>query len=184
VYFQIHWKSLKLYLFIYKNGDRSNPENYSSISPLTTFEKKILEKLMWCWLIEFLKKKKILYDKYQFGFRKHHSTVLALMSLTDNIYHRLDKHEFVTGIYFNLQKVFDMVNHENLLYKLHNYGIRGVSSVVRKTFIKRQQFTSLGLNKSDIGYVTTGFCFGPTTIPAIHMEYCFQYQNQTFCRRH
>ena len=56
--------------------------------------------------------------KYQFGFRHNHSTTLAVIDVIDNIYERLDNGEKVIGLYFDLQKAFDTVNHEILLYKL------------------------------------------------------------------
>ena len=74
-------------------------------------------------LCEYLQKYKILYE-FQFGFRKHHSTVLALLEVIDKIYQYIDKHQFVIGIYLDLQKAFDTVNHDILLYKLQNYEIR------------------------------------------------------------
>jgi len=55
-------------------------------------------------LCDVLKSNKILYE-YQFGFRKHQSTVVAVMEVVDNTCtcHHLDKHEFVIGIYLGLQ---------------------------------------------------------------------------------
>ena len=76
-------------------------------------------------LCNFLELHHKLYD-FQFGFRKHHSTVLALIEVLDNIYEHLDKREHIIGIYLDLQKAFDTVNHDILLYKLSNYGIRDV----------------------------------------------------------
>ena len=74
-------------------------------------------------LCNFLDLHHILYG-FQFGFRKDHSTALALMELLDKIYKHLDKREYVIGIYLDLQKAFDTVNYDILLYKLSNYGIR------------------------------------------------------------
>ena len=76
-------------------------------------------------MYSFLTKNNVLY-KYQFGFRRNHSTALALIEVLDNIYRKLDENETVLGIYLDLQKAFDTVNHEILLYKLHYYGIRGI----------------------------------------------------------
>jgi len=56
----------------------------------------------------------ILYD-YQFGFRKHHSTTLALIDVVEDIYQHLDNNEISTGIYLDLKKAFDTVNHNILL---------------------------------------------------------------------
>ena len=71
-------------------------------------------------------KHNVLY-KYQFGFRKNYSTALTLIEVMNNIYEKLDEQYFVIGIYLDLQKAFDTVNHEILLHKLYNYGIRGVA---------------------------------------------------------
>ena len=63
---------------------------------------------------------------YQFGFRKGHSTILALIELTGTIYSHIDSADYILGLYFDLQKVFDTVNHKILLNKLFNYGVRGI----------------------------------------------------------
>ena len=61
-----------------------------------------------------------------FGFRKRHSTALALIEVVENIYHNLDEGNRCCGVYLDLQKALDTVNHELLLSKLYNYGIRGI----------------------------------------------------------
>jgi len=81
---------------------------------LNTFE-KILEKLMYKRLYEYLSVNHPLY-KHQFGFRKHHSTSLALISVLDEMYYQLDSGNVVLGIYFDLYKAFDTVDH-NILFK-------------------------------------------------------------------
>ena len=60
-------------------------------------------------LSNYLQQNKILYE-FQFGFRKHYSTILALMEVIDNIYYHLDEHEYVIGIFFDLRKAFDTMN--------------------------------------------------------------------------
>ena len=68
---------------------------------------------------------KVLYN-YQFGFRKNHGTNLALIEVIDSIYKSLDSGKIVRGMFLDLQKAFDTVQHDILLNKLFNYGIRGV----------------------------------------------------------
>ena len=63
----------------------------------------------------------------QFGFRTGHSTDYALINLTETIKSSLDKNRFGCGIFIDLQKAFDTVNHGISLKKLEHYGIRGTA---------------------------------------------------------
>ena len=74
---------------VYKSGDVTNPGNYRPISILSPFS-KILEKLVYNQLYDFLEKHNILH-KYQFGFRKGHSTEQAILEITDTLKLAMDK---------------------------------------------------------------------------------------------
>ncbi len=74
-------------------------------------------------LYSFITKYKILYD-LQFGFSNNHSTILATIDIVECIRDALDKVEKVLGIYLDLQKAFDTVDHHILIQKLSHYGIR------------------------------------------------------------
>ena len=100
---------------IFKKGSTTDPVNYRPISMLSVFD-KLLEKLMYKRLIKFLTKNNILYG-YQFGFRSGHSTTLALVEVFDEIYKKLDEDSLVMGIFLDLQKAFDTVNHKILIEK-------------------------------------------------------------------
>ena len=63
----------------------------------------------------------------QFGFRSGHSTDHALVSLTESIKSSLDNNRVGCGIFIDLQKAFDTVNHDILLKKLQHCGIRGTA---------------------------------------------------------
>ena len=58
-------------------------------------------------------------------FCQHYSTTFALIDAVDDIYKHLDNNETGIGIYLDLNKAFDTVNHKILLDKTYNYGIRG-----------------------------------------------------------
>ena len=62
----------------------------------------------------FLTANSVLYN-YQFGFRQNYSTVLALIDVVDDIYSHLENKEYVLGIYLDLQKAFDTIDHNILL---------------------------------------------------------------------
>ena len=72
----------------------------------------------------YLDQKKLLYSK-QFGFRGNHSTNHAIISLTEHIRKLLDNGEYVCGIFVDLEKAFDTVNHEILCEKIKAYGFYG-----------------------------------------------------------
>ena len=63
--------------------------------------------------------------KNQFGFRNNHSTstIHALILIADKIQKAIDKGNYACGIFLDLSKAFDMVNHSILLKKLEAYGI-------------------------------------------------------------
>ena len=74
---------------LYKKGAKFDPGNYRPISLLSFFD-KIFEKILCRQLTKFLEKYQVFYA-YQFGFRKRHSTVQALIEFTDNIKRLLDE---------------------------------------------------------------------------------------------
>ena len=97
----------------------------TDLFPYYAYFQKILERLMYDRSLEFLNKHKIL-NKFQFGFRKMHSTFMALITLLDNLRNALDSGNCAVGIFLDFQKAFDTVNHKILLGKLNCYGIRGI----------------------------------------------------------
>ena len=64
-------------------------------------------------LDNFLKSYDIIY-KCQFGFRKKHSTTHALLSIVDTIRSNLEKKLYLCGVFIELEKAFDTVNHNIL----------------------------------------------------------------------
>jgi len=97
---------------IFKSGTNSEFNNYRPISILTGFS-KIFEKLIYNRLVNFIERHKILVSS-QFGFRKNHSTYMALMSLYDKISQAIDSNEYCVGIFIDLSKAFDTINHNIL----------------------------------------------------------------------
>ena len=72
-------------------------------------------------------KTKLFFYKYQFGFRKNHSTSHATSLLIENIAEAFENKEHVLGIFLDLSKVFDTIDHKILSSKLWHFGIRGVA---------------------------------------------------------
>ena len=85
---------------------------------------KILEKctVMYKRVYQFLTENNIIYD-WQFGLRKNFSTAHVLMNLTENVRQALDEGYIGCGMFVDLQKAFDTVDHEILFYLLANLSI-------------------------------------------------------------
>ncbi len=82
-----------------------------------------------------------------------YSTDHALISLTESIKSTLDKNKFGCGIFIDLQKAFDTVNHEILLSKLEHYGIRGIALNWFQSYLShRKQFVSVNGFSSSLYY--------------------------------
>ena len=75
---------------------------------------KSLEKIVHERTYNFLEKYSCIY-KYQYGFRRSHSTNHALIEITEKVRKALDSGKFACGIFVDLQKAFDTVNHKILL---------------------------------------------------------------------
>ena len=107
---------------IHKKDEKYRCENYRPISLLPNIS-KIFERVMYSRLDNFLNMSEIIY-KFQFGFRKNYSTNHALLRKIEQIRGALDKNMFTCGVFIDLEKAFDTVNHQILVSKLNHYGIR------------------------------------------------------------
>ena len=109
---------------LFKSGDPSDISNYRPISVLVCFS-KILERIMYKRLYKYLTTEKLLYSK-QFGFQTGPSTEHAIIKLVDQIY-KFEKDHYTLGVFIDLSKVFDTVDHTILITKLEMYGIKGIN---------------------------------------------------------
>jgi len=63
----------------------------------------------------------------QYGFRSNHDTNMAVIDMADKISSAMDTNQFSIGVFVDLSKAFNSLNHKILLTKLNHYGIRGIA---------------------------------------------------------
>ena len=111
---------------------------------------KILEKLYADKLDKFISTFKIL-NNSQYGFRSNCSTSMALMELLEEITNSIDNKKSTIGVFIDLKKAFDTINHGILIKKLEHYGIRGTSNSWIKSYLTdRHQYVCFNGLKSDL----------------------------------
>ena len=121
--------------------------------------------------IHFFVKNKLIYCR-QFGFRACHSTNHALISTIESIKSFIDTGNYVGGIFIDLQKDFDTVNHDILCDKLAYYGFRGISQLLIKSYLSnRQQYVSINGFESSKLDITCGVPQGSTLGPLLFLLY-------------
>ena len=95
-----------------------------------------------------------------------------LISLTEKLRSALDKGEFSCGVFLDLQKAFDTVDHEVLLDKLQHYGIRGVANEWFRSFLTgRKQFVFISDFKSNTKEIKFGVPQGSVLGPLLFIIY-------------
>jgi hypothetical protein len=109
-----------------KKGDKTSISNYRSISLAISFS-KVIEKIIYKRVHDHININNILV-KEQFVFKTNSSTEVATYTSINNIRSALDNKLLVGGLFCDLQKACDCLNHEILLSKIRFFGILGIAN--------------------------------------------------------
>ena len=155
---------------IYKKDNPNLCQNYRPISILPCIS-KILERIIFNQIYKFLEKYNILCPN-QYGFRKNYSTDLAVLDLLDKITQTLANKCHIIGIFMDLSKAFDTLDHKILLKKLERYGIRGTPLAWFKDYLShRKQYVEFHCTRSQILDLQCGVPQGSILGPLLFLIY-------------
>ena len=156
---------------VYKNkGSKNIFGNYRPISLLPVFS-KIIERLIYNKLFEFLVRYQILFES-QYGFRSGRNTTHATLDFIWSVEDAIESNQFAIGIFCDLSKAFDTLNHTILLQKLDHYGIRGKANEWFRSYLKdRKQYVELNNMKSSCLPIDTGVPQGSILGPLLFLIY-------------
>ena len=166
---------------VFKSGDELDANSYTPISLLFNFN-RIFEKLMYSKMISFIEERELLYQA-QYGFRKSHSTHHAILDIINTIQSNMDKRLSSCGIFIDLKKAFDTVNHGILLNKLEHYGFRRIINDWFSSYLNnRTQTTELKCHISNKAAITCGVPQGSVLGPLLFLLYAndIQYSSDKF----
>ncbi len=163
---------------MHKKGSTKELDNYRPIALISTFS-KVFEKAFTTRLLEFFTSFGVIF-KHQFGFLKNRSTTHAMFHLINQIVSALDKGQSAAGVFLDLSKAFDLVNHHVLLQKLNQVGVRGVpADWIHSYLSERQQcveipFISksvLQISRSDFKHMAWGVPQGSIIGPLLFLVF-------------
>ena len=163
------WKSARV-TPIFKADSKVDPANYRPISVLSVIA-KLFEKAIFNQVYSYLNDNKLL-SKYQSGFRPMHSTLTALIDITDNWYLNIDDGLTNAILFIDLKKAFDTIDHDILVSKLELYGFKGVSlNLFRDYLSDRTQVTVINKINSETSFISCGVPQGSILGPLLFLLY-------------
>lgn len=155
---------------LFKSGSTTDPTNFRPISVLPTFS-KIFEKLILSQLLRHFNLNNLVHNK-QFGFTRGRSTSDAGVELVKHIFDAWEESRDALGIFCDLSKAFDCVNHETLIRKLHHYGVRGSALNLLESYLNgRIQRVDVNGKRSPGSLVSMGVPQGSILGPFLFLIY-------------
>ena len=141
------------------------------LSPYYLRSQTFLKKLWKTRLFDFVTKNEPI-SPHQYGFRPNRSTYMAINDLYCKVTDDLENKHHSLGIFLDLSKAFDTLNHDILLHKLNMYGIRGLAnSWIQNCLSNRKQYVASNNSTSTHNDIVSGVPQGSILGPLLFLLY-------------
>ena len=155
---------------VFKGGDPTDFSNYRPVSVLPVLS-QIFEKVIKSRLVEFLEKFQVICPG-QYGFRAGHSTAMAVTDMVERVRLAWSRGNSALGVFLDLKKAFDTVDHGILLAKLQHYGVRGIALRLLESYLSdRKQYVVYNGYESERGALECGVPQGSVLGPLFFLLY-------------
>ena len=169
--FATRWKIGKLLpLHKGKGLNPSDPKSFRPISMLPVIG-KIVERSLQTQILEFMESSGQMNSNHH-SYRKQHSTVTAMLELSDAMFRGCDEKKITTLVTLDQSAAFDVLSHVTLSrkLKLYNFGEKALDWI--DSYLKfRSQYVSIGTQNSKYNNVTSGVPQGSVLGPILYVLY-------------
>ena len=160
-----------------KKPDSKKPEDFRPISLLSNigklFEHIIKEKLENEFIVEPI-------SEFQFGFRRSHSTQHALLKFHNDVTCNLRGKICTVAIALDIEKAFDSVYHNGILYKLINLGVDPFLVKIFCSYFTNRRFgVQINNSTSELGQVKSGVPQGSILAPFLFNIFLHDFPHQS-----
>ena len=155
---------------VFKGGDPTEFSDYRPVSVLPVLS-QLFERVLKARLVGFLDKHRVVVPG-QYGFRSGHSTAMAVLDMVERVRGAWGRGNAALGVFVDLKKAFDTVDHRLLLAKLEHYGVRGGTLGLLGSYLSgRSQYVMYGGHESGRGQVECGVPQGSVLGPLFFLIY-------------
>ncbi|GBO39415.1 RNA-directed DNA polymerase from mobile element jockey [Araneus ventricosus] len=166
-YFPLRWKQANIIMLSKPGKDPKFPQSYRPISLLSSLG-KIFEKILQKRINSYCDSSNII-PKEQFGFRAQHSTIHQLLRVTNSITEGMNNKFYTGGIFLDIQKAFDRVWHDGLIYKLIQLNFPKYLINILKSFLENRTFkVVIHGETSNTGVIKAGTPQGSVLSPILY----------------